>query len=180
MAAARAATAPTREAQVAAAEDVVRNAPRNPDSWNLLAIKLRALAGDERRGRTADQISGEKWDKLNDIYAPSPLSSLPFPCCLCSHLLSACILSILPPSLLPLPALSHPPSTPLNFLSLRHSVPPSLYPSVTPSLYHSITPSESIPRAVVGLMHVAGGQEGYEDKLVALFINKTTEIDRYK
>jgi hypothetical protein len=51
---------------------------------------------------------------------------------------------------------------------------------ITLSLYPSIPPSESIPRAVVGLMHAAGGQEGYEDKLVALFINKTTEIDRYK
>ncbi|WP_309722693.1 hypothetical protein, partial [Armatimonas sp.] len=71
LAAARAVTAPTREAQVAAAEDVVRNAPSNPDSWNLLAIKLRALAGDERRGRTADQISEEKWNKLNTIYGRS-------------------------------------------------------------------------------------------------------------
>jgi hypothetical protein len=98
--------------------------------------------------------------------------------------LSSTTITIIPSS--PNPSPFHlskfyiPPSLyPSVTLSLHHSIPPSLYPSITLSLHHSIPPSESIPRAVVGLMQVAGGRKGYEDKLVALFINKTTEIDRY-
>ncbi len=68
LAEARVSTDGVKEAKLISAEAAVRNAPNNPNHWIVLANILGSLGGQERRARTADQITSEKWEKLTDIY----------------------------------------------------------------------------------------------------------------
>src|SRR5262249_9719058 len=53
------------------AEQVVRCSASNPNAWRILDTAYSQWSEDLRKGRTADKITEEEWDRLQQRYEPA-------------------------------------------------------------------------------------------------------------